>query len=85
MPAKGYTWKTLPDLNKEIWGKYNIVGLKEVRKMLNASFATPQQVIGKHSEEELFEKKHYKWTGTTSLGAYFISASSSHYDWAKND
>ncbi|MEL6140134.1 MAG: ClbS/DfsB family four-helix bundle protein, partial [Bacteroidota bacterium] len=24
----------------------------------------------------------YAWTGTTSLGAYLISSTSSHYDWA---
>ncbi|MEM7107806.1 MAG: ClbS/DfsB family four-helix bundle protein [Bacteroidota bacterium] len=39
-------------------------------------------MIEEHSEEELFEKKRYKWTGTTSLAAYLISATSSHYDWA---
>lgn len=33
-------------------------------------------------DAELFEKKRYKWTGTTLLGAYFVSATSSHYDWA---
>ncbi|HOP45228.1 MAG TPA: ClbS/DfsB family four-helix bundle protein, partial [Flavobacteriales bacterium] len=32
--------------------------------------------------EELFEKKRYRWTGSTSLGAYLVSATSSHYDWA---
>jgi hypothetical protein len=25
---------------------------------------------------------HFTWTGTTSLGSYCVSASSSHYDWA---
>jgi hypothetical protein len=39
-------------------------------------------LIQKHSDEELFTKKRYAWTGTTSLGAYMISATSSHYDWA---
>ena len=29
----------------------------------------------------LQRKKKYEWTGTTSLGSYFISATSSHYDW----
>ena len=33
-------------------------------------------------DDELFEKKRYKWTGSTSLGAYLVSATSSHYDWA---
>jgi hypothetical protein len=35
-----------------------------------------------HSDEELFEKKRYQWTGTTSLGSYLVSATSSHYEWA---
>jgi len=38
-------------------------------------------LIEKHNDDELFTKKKYEWTGTTSLGSYFISATSSHYDW----
>jgi hypothetical protein len=34
------------------------------------------------SNEELFTKQHFHWTGTTTLGSYCISALSSHYDWA---
>lgn len=34
------------------------------------------------SNEALFSKGFYSWTGTTTLGAYFISNTSSHYDWA---
>lgn len=82
MPAKGYTWKTVPELNREIWKKYSEVDLADVRKMLKDSFSELQQVIRKHTDEELFEKKRYKWTGSTSLGSYLISATSSHYDWA---
>ncbi|MCG8306254.1 MAG: ClbS/DfsB family four-helix bundle protein [Cytophagales bacterium] len=82
MPAKGYTWKTVPDLNKVIREKYCTVGLSEVINMLDGSFKDIQQVIQNHTNEELFEKKRYKWTGTTSLGAYLVSATSSHYDWA---
>ncbi len=82
MPAKGYTWKTLPDLNLKIQEKYTGKTPEEVRKMLNGSFNSIQKIINRHTEEELFEKKKYKWTGTTSLGAYLISTTSSHYDWA---
>ena len=28
------------------------------------------------------EKKRYKWTGNNAMGAYFVSATSSHYHWA---
>ncbi|WNO08726.1 ClbS/DfsB family four-helix bundle protein [Teredinibacter sp. KSP-S5-2] len=82
IPAKGYTWKTLPDLNQIIWQKYQSVGLADIRKEFKSSYDKVRRCIQKHSDEELFEKKRYKWTGTTSLGAYMISATSSHYDWA---
>lgn len=34
------------------------------------------------SNDELFTKGVYKWTGGTSLGSYFVSSTLSHYDWA---
>jgi hypothetical protein len=82
MPAKGYTWKTVPELNKKIWEMYQRQGLNEVKKLLQGSFDDLQIIIEQHTDEELFEKKRYKWTGSTSLGAYLVSATSSHYDWA---
>jgi hypothetical protein len=82
MPAKGYTWKMTPELNKWIWGQYQNTDLKEVEGMLDESFQDIQHIITSHTNEELYEKRKYKWTGSTSLGAYLVSASSSHYDWA---
>lgn len=82
MPAKGYTWKSTPELNKWIWEIYNNISLEDAKKDFKSSYKKVRQLIEKHSDEELFEKKRYKWTGTTSLGAYLISATSSHYDWA---
>jgi hypothetical protein len=82
MPAKGYTWKTTPALNRAIWEMYRETSLQDVRQLLDASHAEVQRLIEAHDDEELFTKKRYKWTGTTSLGAYLVSATSSHYDWA---
>ena len=82
MPAKGYTWKTMPDLNRKIWKDYSTIKLEEAKELLNSSHLEVQKIIEEHSNEELFVKKRYKWTGTTSLGAYLISNTSSHYDWA---
>lgn len=82
IPAKGYTWKTTPDLNKLINEKYQETSIKDAQAMLNRSHKEVIKLIKSLSNEELFTKKHFKWTGTTSLGAYFISATSSHYDWA---
>ena len=82
MPAKGYNWQTTPELNKYIQAKYKKTELHEIMQMLDASFEDVQKIINTHTNEELFEKKKYAWTGTTSLGAYLVSATSSHYDWA---
>jgi len=82
MPAKGYTWKTTPELNKWIWEKYANTPLTDAKVNFYSSYKNVRRLIEKHSDEELFEKKRYKWTGTTSLGAYLVSATSSHYEWA---
>jgi len=82
MPAKGYTWNTTPELNRWIWEKYQDTLLEDAKKDFKSSYEKVRSLIEKHSDKELFEKKRYKWTGTTSLGAYLVSATSSHYDWA---
>lgn len=82
IPAEGYTWKTTPELNKWINEKYSNEKLSVIRKLLFDSHTKITELIESHSNEELFEKKRYKWTGSTSLGAYLISTTSSHYDWA---
>lgn len=82
MPAEGYTWKTTSELNRKIWEEYKEVPLSTIREKLNASHQEVCQLIANHSDAALFTKKKYAWTGSTSLGAYLISATSSHYDWA---
>lgn len=82
MPAKGYTWKTTSALNKWILEHYQDTTLEAIKNLLRESFQKVQKIIEGRTDEELFEKKRYKWTGSTTLGAYLISATSSHYDWA---
>ncbi len=82
MPAKGFSWKDTPKLNQAIWEKHQSVDLAEVRKLLEKSHRDVHRLVEAHTDEELFEKKRYPWTGSTSLGAYLVSSTSSHYDWA---
>lgn len=81
MPAEGYTWKTTGELNKKINLHYQSIPLDKIKDLLQESHSQVLDLIEKHTNEELFEKKRYPWTGSTSLGAYVISATSSHYDW----
>jgi hypothetical protein len=81
IPAEDVTWQTLPVLNHRIWDTYKGTELKKAISLFKKSHKDVMALIEKHTDDELFTKKKYPWTGTTSLGAYFISSTSSHYDW----
>ncbi|MCL1791616.1 MAG: ClbS/DfsB family four-helix bundle protein [Peptococcaceae bacterium] len=50
--------------------------------MLRKSHGEVMSLIESLTDEELFEKQHFSWTGTTNIGSYCISVTASHYDWA---
>lgn len=77
-----YNWKTYPVMNVEFWKKHQKTPLAEAVKLLRKSHAEAMVLIGSFTDEQLFTKKYFPWTGTTSLGSYCVSATSSHYDWA---
>jgi hypothetical protein len=82
MPAEGFTWAQNTDLNELIHGLYTGVPPRTMRERFSKSHAQVHALIAKHSDRELFTKKQYTWTGSTSLGAYLDSATCSHYEWA---
>ncbi|MEL6106491.1 MAG: ClbS/DfsB family four-helix bundle protein [Planctomycetota bacterium] len=82
MPAAGYSWKTTPQLNRVIWERYQDMPLDLVRDKLHDTHSRLQSLIEGYGDDELFAKRRYAWTGSTSLGVYLISATSSHYQWA---
>lgn len=82
MPAEGYGWKDTSLLNQKIREDYKAIPMNLAQQKIQASHSEIMKLVAGHQDAELFEKKRYPWTGSTSLGAYIISASSSHYDWA---
>lgn len=82
IPAPGYSWKTTPVLNRNIWKKFKDEDFDVIMDLFLKSHSKVMTTIESHTNDELFEKKRFKWTGSTSLGAYLISSTSSHYDWA---
>ena len=66
----------------KLWEKHQGTSLEEAKKMLSESHAQVMKLAEKYSEDELFTKGAFKWTGTSTLGSYFISNTSSHYNWA---
>ncbi len=83
MPAPGYTWKDTPALNEEIYQRIKDDEYQEVFDRLTASHALVRKVIAGYSGEDLATKRRFKWTGSTSVLSYAVSATSSHYDWAR--
>jgi len=81
LPAP-YNWKTYPQMNVEFWKKHQSTLFETSINLLKESHLQVMKLIDTFSDEELFAKKHFPWTGTTSLGSYAVSATSSHYDWA---
>jgi len=83
IPAAGFTWRTTPELNRELWAGHQGTSLEDARCLLEQSHSEVHELILRHSDDELFTKKRYAWTGSTSLGAYLVSSTSSHYDWGR--
>ena len=77
-----YNWRTYGNMNFEIKKRHQKTSRKDALNMLDRSHEEVMQLIEAFGDEELFSKGVYKWTGGSTLGSYFVSASSSHYDWA---
>ena len=77
-----YNWRTYGDMNVEFWKKHQNTSLEDATKALQKSHKEVSELAEKFTNEELFSKKVYKWVGGSTLGSYFVSATSSHYDWA---
>ena len=77
-----YTWRTYGDMNVALWRKHQDTPLEEARDLLDQSHSAVMALAEGFSDEDLFDRGRFDWTGTTTLGSYFVSATSSHYDWA---
>lgn len=79
---KPYNWRTYGDMNVCFFQKHQDTTLEEAKEMLEKSHNEVMNLIETFTNEELFSKEIYEWTGTGTLGSYFVSNTSSHYNWA---
>lgn len=79
VPTKKYKWNQLKELNADIHERHKNDSLKKVttdfKRVHNALF----KLISQMSEEELFSKKYYEFTGVSDLATYVNSSTASHY------
>ena len=81
-PALSYSFRTLPIINRKIFEKYEGTELGKAITMFKKSHKNIMALINKHNNDELFSKKKFDFTGSTTLGAYFYYNTADHYRWA---
>ena len=77
-----YSWKTYGEMNVMIWKRHQNTPFETAKHLLDETHKKVMALAETFSNEQLFTKKYYPWTGTTDLGSYFVSTLSSHYEWA---
>lgn len=82
LPSEGYTWRDLPKLNQKFFEQRREQPLQEVLRDFEETYQRELAIIESLSEEDLFEKDRFAWTGVWSLAEYFAANTHKHYDWA---
>ena len=85
VPSEEYNWGQLPQLNHAIYLKHRDKSLAEIQKDFKSSHKKIMKVIESIPEKELFTRGQYTWTRNNLLAAYFVSATGSHYRWARGE
>lgn len=79
---EGYNWKTYGDMNVVFWKRNQSTPLDLAIKQFKGSHEKIMDKIEEMTGEDLFQKNAYDWVGGSTIGSYFVSVTSSHYDWA---
>lgn len=82
VPAQGYNWGMLPELNQVIYEQYRAVPLDEMEARFAQSDRQTRETVEALDEEMLFTPGLYPWMNKNTLLAYFNSNMTSHYRWA---
>ena len=69
-------------MNVRIWRRHQDTPLCEAKTLLAQTHEKVMQLTAYFSDEELFARGHFDFTGKPNLAAYVTGSTSSHYDWA---
>ncbi len=85
IPAEGFKWSELPGLNENIYQEHKEESSSEVLAKFDHSYHQILDLLNSISEQDLFTPGLHKWQNKNMLAAYFKSAMSSHYLWARKE
>ncbi len=82
LPAPGYKWNQIRELNRTIWRKHHRSSTKKVIEAFEASYEEILAMVRQLSSEELLTPGHFAWTGRYPLTTYLAPNTGSHYRFA---
>jgi hypothetical protein len=85
LPAEGFSWRQLPQLNEQIYERYRDQAWGETERAFQATYAELHQVLVALSDDDLCTPGKYKWTGKKALIDYVAPNTSEHYRWAQRE
>lgn len=83
IPAEGYTWRELAQLNEQLRLQWQDTSLAELLPLLRASHEALQAMVALHEDRELDDPAAFAWTRGSALGEFALECGGSHYAWAR--
>ena len=84
IPAQGYSWSRLAELNEDLRQQWQATTLGELMPLLKASHESLQAMVALHTDAELDDPTAYAWTRGTALGEFAVECGGNHYAWARD-
>jgi hypothetical protein len=84
LPAEGYTWETLDDLNENLRQRHLGESMAMVTAAWRESSARLIELVERLSDDDLFGTDRYAWTGG-ELAGYVYECGPNHYRWAAEE
>jgi hypothetical protein len=82
LPAPGYTWATMDELNREIQARHAGEAFSQVMAEWHDSSAEMIRLVDGVPEADLLTVGRFAWTGRGTMAAYVDECGPKHYRWA---
>jgi len=85
LPAPGFTWNQLDQLNQQIYEEHRDEPLENVLAFFETSSQDMLALIQSLTDEQLYSPGQVAWTKKNTLSTYIVPNTSSHYAWARKE
>ena len=79
MPAEGYTWRDVPELNRALQRRHQRMSVANALAAFHESYDELLACAESIPQKDLLTVGRYAWTGKSTLASYLGANSASHY------